>query len=67
MPMAPLTTHAAGMPALSDDALKANVLAMIDALTKAKPSGAKGQYVKRVALSSTMGPGFKVDLSTVGA
>ena len=40
--------------------------ALIEALNKAKPSGAKGVYVKRIGLSSTMGPGFKVDTSSVG-
>ena len=39
----------------------------MDALNKAKPSGAKGTYVKKISLSSTMGPGFKVDTSSVGA
>jgi len=56
-----------GKASFTDDALKANVLALVDALNKAKPSGAKGLYVKRISLSSTMGPGFKVDTTTVGA
>ena len=38
---------------------------MVDALSKAKPTGAKGQYIKKIALSSTMGPGVKVEPSTV--
>jgi large subunit ribosomal protein L1 len=43
------------------------VRAMIDALNKAKPSGAKGTYIKRISLSSTMGPGFKVDEASLKA
>jgi large subunit ribosomal protein L1 len=50
-----------GKASFTDEALLANVRAMIDALNKAKPSGAKGTYIKRISLSSTMGPGFKVD------
>ncbi|CAM3279900.1 Large ribosomal subunit protein uL1 [Sphingomonas antarctica] len=41
--------------------LRANFDALLDAVTKAKPSGAKGKYLKKVALSSTMGPGVKID------
>ena len=41
--------------------------ALVDAVVKAKPSGAKGTYVKRIALSSTMGPGFKIDPASLGA
>ncbi|OYW92401.1 MAG: 50S ribosomal protein L1, partial [Caulobacterales bacterium 32-67-6] len=51
----------------SDDAILANVKALVDALNKAKPSGAKGTYVKKISLSSTMGPGFRVDTSSAGA
>ena len=51
----------------TQDALEANVKAIVDALTKAKPSGAKGTYVKKISLSSTMGPGFKVDPASLGA
>jgi large subunit ribosomal protein L1 len=39
----------------------------MDALNRAKPSGAKGTYVKRISLSSTMGPGFKVEIASIGA
>ncbi|MGO4452069.1 50S ribosomal protein L1 [Phyllobacterium sp. TAF24] len=46
-------------------ALEENIKAFTDAVTKAKPAGAKGEYVKRVAISSTMGVGIKVDPSTV--
>jgi large subunit ribosomal protein L1 len=56
-----------GKASFTDDALLANARALVDALNKAKPSGAKGTYVKRISLSSTMGPGFKVDLGSLGA
>lgn len=46
-------------------ALEENVKAFADAVIKAKPSGAKGNYVKKVALTSTMGPGLKLDPSTL--
>ncbi|TWG53684.1 MULTISPECIES: 50S ribosomal protein L1 [unclassified Aminobacter] len=57
----------AGVGKVSFDtkALEENVRAFADAVIKAKPTGAKGNYVKRVALSSTMGPGLKVDLSSL--
>ena len=54
-----------GKVSFTEEALLANVRALVDALNKAKPSGAKGTYVKRIALSSTMGPGFKVDTGSV--
>jgi len=56
-----------GKASFTQDALEANVKAIVDALVRAKPSGAKGTYVKRIALSSTMGPGFKVDPASLGA
>jgi len=56
-----------GKASFSDDAILANVKALVDALSKAKPTGAKGTYIKRIALSSTMGPGFKVDTASVSA
>lgn len=46
--------------------LRANFDALLDAVIKAKPSGAKGKYLQKVALSSTMGAGVKVDTATVG-
>jgi len=45
--------------------LRANFDALVDAVVKAKPSGAKGKYVRKVAISSTMGPGIKVDTAEV--
>ena len=48
-------------------ALRENMVALLDALNRAKPSTAKGQYIKRVTLSTTMGPGVKVDRLSVVA
>ncbi|MDG5487224.1 50S ribosomal protein L1 [Sphingomonas sp. FW199] len=45
--------------------LRANFDALVDALVKSKPSGAKGKYVRKIALSSSMGPGVKVDVAEV--
>ena len=45
--------------------LRANFDALVDAVVKAKPSGAKGKYVKKVAVSSSMGPGIKVDVAEI--
>lgn len=45
--------------------LRANFDALVDAVVKAKPSGAKGKYVRKIALSSSMGPGVKVDTAEV--
>jgi large subunit ribosomal protein L1 len=44
-----------------------NVNSFVNAVIKAKPSGAKGTYVKRVAMSSSMGPGLKIDVATLEA
>ena len=49
----------------SEDALVENIKAFVGAISRAKPSGAKGTYIKRVSLSSTMGPGLKVDVASV--
>jgi large subunit ribosomal protein L1 len=54
-----------GKVSFSDEALLQNIKAFADAVQRAKPAGAKGTYMKRVALSSTMGPGVHVDPSTV--
>ena len=56
-----------GKASFTEDQILANVRALVDALNKAKPSGAKGVYIKKISLSSTMGPGFKVDTSSTGA
>jgi large subunit ribosomal protein L1 len=56
-----------GKASFTEDQLLINVKALIDALNKAKPSGAKGVYIKKISLSSTMGPGFKVDTASAGA
>jgi len=56
-----------GKVSFTDDAILANVKALVDALNKAKPAGAKGVYVKKIALSSTMGPGFEIDSASVTA
>jgi large subunit ribosomal protein L1 len=56
-----------GKTSFTEDALLANVKALVDALNKAKPTGAKGVYIKKISLSSTMGPGFKVDTASAGA
>jgi len=56
-----------GKASFTEEALAANVKAFLDALNRAKPSGAKGTYVKRISLSSTMGPGFKVEPGSIGA
>ena len=56
-----------GKASFTEDQLLANVRALVDALNKAKPSGAKGTYVKRIAISSTMGPGFKIDTGSLSA
>ena len=54
-----------GKLSFSDDKLKENFEAMTQAIVKAKPTGAKGKYVKKVSLTSTMGPGLKIDLAEV--
>ncbi len=47
--------------------LRANFDALVDAVVKAKPSGAKGKYLKKAALSSSMGPGVKLDVAELSA
>jgi large subunit ribosomal protein L1 len=52
-----------GKVSFSPEQLAGNINAVLEALLKAKPSTAKGTYVKKIAISSTMGPGIKVDTS----
>jgi len=54
-----------GKLSFSDADLKTNFDAFVDAIVKAKPAGAKGKYVKKITLSSSMGPGLKIDTSEV--
>jgi large subunit ribosomal protein L1 len=54
-----------GKASFAAEDLRANFDALVDAVVKAKPSGAKGKYVKKVAISSSMGPGIKVDTADV--
>ena len=54
-----------GKASFAEDALEANAKAFINAVMRAKPSGAKGTYIKRVSMSSTMGPGIHIDLASV--
>jgi large subunit ribosomal protein L1 len=56
-----------GRASFTEDALKENFLALVDALNKAKPSGTKGIYLKKVSVSSTMGPGVRVDQASLAA
>jgi large subunit ribosomal protein L1 len=56
-----------GKVSFSEEALVQNIRAFVDAITRAKPTGAKGQYLLKVSLSSTMGPGLKLDLTSVSA
>ncbi len=55
-----------GKASFPEGDLRANFDALMDAVIRAKPSGAKGKYLQKVALSSTMGAGVKVDTTTVG-
>jgi large subunit ribosomal protein L1 len=54
-----------GKASFSKEALEQNVRAFIDAINKARPAGSKGSYIKKVSLSSTMGPGVKIDLAAL--
>jgi large subunit ribosomal protein L1 len=56
-----------GKKRFTDEELKENLLAFVDALSRAKPSGIKGVYLKSLALTSTMGPGIRLDIGTAVA
>ena len=56
-----------GKASFTETALLENIRAFADAVNKAKPSGAKGTYVQRVSISSTMGPGVKIDPASMSA
>jgi len=54
-----------GKASFSESDLKANFTAFMDAIVKAKPSGAKGKFVHKISVSSSMGPGVKIDLEEI--
>jgi len=56
-----------GKVSFTEDKLAENIRAFVDAVSKARPAGAKGTYVKKVSLSSTMGPGVSVDIASATA
>jgi large subunit ribosomal protein L1 len=55
-----------GKASFADTALVENIRAFVDAVVRAKPAGSKGTYVKKISLTSTQGPGLKVDQASVG-
>ncbi|MEY4082880.1 MAG: ribosomal protein [Pseudomonadota bacterium] len=54
-----------GQASFEVDALKTNLMALIEALQRAKPASSKGQYLRKVAISTTMGPGIRVDTQSL--
>jgi len=56
-----------GKVSFGEEKLAENIRAFVDAVTRARPSGAKGAYLRKVSLSSTMGPGVAVDLASAAA
>lgn len=56
-----------GKASFTEEALVENIRAFTDAVNKAKPSGAKGTFVKRIAVTSTMGPGVKIEPASLGS
>ena len=55
-----------GKSSFEERALAENIRALIDSIARARPAGAKGHYLKKISISSTMGPGIKVSLDSVG-
>jgi large subunit ribosomal protein L1 len=55
-----------GKASFTEEALVENIRAFADAVIKAKPSGAKGTFLKKIAVTSTMGPGLKIEPASVG-
>jgi large subunit ribosomal protein L1 len=55
-----------GKASFTEDALVENLKAFVGAISRAKPAGVKGTYIKKVSLSSTMGPGVKLELTSLG-
>jgi large subunit ribosomal protein L1 len=55
-----------GKASFESDKLLENIRAFVDAIQKAKPTGAKGTYLQKVSLSSSMGPGVRVDVASIG-
>jgi len=53
-----------GKASFSEDQIRENIAAFVNAINRAKPSGAKGTYMQRVSLSSTMGPGVKINVAS---
>ncbi len=56
-----------GKASFTEDQIAGNIRAFVDAVNKAKPQGSKGTYVKKISISSTMGPGLKLDPATITA
>jgi large subunit ribosomal protein L1 len=56
-----------GKASFSADQLRENILAMVDAIIKARPAAAKGRYLRNISISSTMGPGIKLDTQHLSA
>lgn len=56
-----------GKASFTEKQIEENIRALLTAVTKAKPAGAKGTFMKKVAISSTMGPGIRIDVATLAA
>lgn len=56
-----------GKASFTPEMISGNIKAFVDAVNKAKPLGSKGTYLRKISISSSMGPGLKVDLTTVGS